>query len=103
MAISTTLSAFAVPGAHRSESLGNKPSLEVHKKAISTMGLRPEEACMVAVHKGDLAAASKVGMRTVYVQAPVEGHVGITFAEPTESSFDFEAKDYDELCRFFEV
>ncbi|KAI1757319.1 HAD-like protein [Xylaria castorea] len=51
-----------------SELLGvYKPAPEAYKKALALVGVRPEEAVMVAAHAYDLRAAKASGMHTVYV------------------------------------
>lgn len=80
-----------------------KPSLQAYEKAIHLMGHQPEETAMVAAHMGDLTAASKVGMHTVYVKVPEDDHVEEGFSESGESSVTFKADDFDQLCAFFKV
>ncbi|KAI1390230.1 HAD-like protein [Hypoxylon trugodes] len=51
-----------------SELLGvYKPAPEAYEKAMRLVGVRPEEAVMVAAHAYDLRAAKKLGLSTVYV------------------------------------
>jgi len=80
-----------------------KPSLQAYEKAIGLMGFQAGETTMVAAHKGDLAAAAKVGMRTVYVQVPEEDHVEEGFSESAETTVDFEADSFKALCAHFNV
>jgi 2-haloalkanoic acid dehalogenase type II len=52
-----------------SELLGYaKPSPEAYGKALQLVGVKPEEALMVACHAYDLRAARAVGMRTCYIR-----------------------------------
>jgi 2-haloacid dehalogenase len=80
-----------------------KPSLQAYLRATSLLGLRPEEAMMVATHEGDLAAAQNAGMRTAHVVVPVEDNVGEGFTVPAETTFDIVAGDFDELCTRLQV
>lgn len=80
-----------------------KPSLQAYEKAIHLMGCKPKETAMVAAHMGDLAAASQVGMYTVYVQVPEDDHVEEGFSETGETSIDFEADGFYRLCSYFKV
>lgn len=80
-----------------------KPSLQAYEKAIHLMGRQPEETAMVAAHMGDLAAASQVGMHTVYVQVPEDDHVEEGFSEPVDNAVDFETDGFDRLCDYYKV
>ncbi|KAI0446820.1 HAD-like protein [Xylaria telfairii] len=51
-----------------SELLGvYKPTPEAYEKALALVGVRPDQAVMVAAHAYDLRAAKALGMHTVYV------------------------------------
>jgi 2-haloacid dehalogenase len=75
-----------------------KPSLQSYLKGIELLGLKPEEAMMVAAHEGDLAAAQTAGLHTAYVAVPEEDCVGEGFKQPATKSFDIEASDFETLC-----
>ncbi len=75
-----------------------KPSLQAYLKGVNLLGLQPAEAMMVAAHEGDLAAAQAAGLRTAYVNVPEEDSVNEGFAQQASSSFDVEARDFQELC-----
>jgi len=45
-----------------------KPDPSVYLGAAAKLGLQPGECALVAAHLGDLAAASKCGFQTVYVE-----------------------------------
>ncbi|KAF1992517.1 haloacid dehalogenase [Aulographum hederae CBS 113979] len=45
-----------------------KPDPAMYKKAVSLVGVEPEECFMVAAHAYDLRAAKAIGMRTAYIQ-----------------------------------
>lgn len=49
-----------------------KPMPEAYLRTADILALRPEEACLVAAHNGDLAAARKCGLRTAFVARPSE-------------------------------
>lgn len=49
-----------------------KPSPDTYLGAVAALGLRPDEAAMVAAHLPDLEAARACGLRTVYVERPGE-------------------------------
>jgi 2-haloacid dehalogenase len=82
-----------------------KPSLQAYLKGTSLLGLRPDEAMMVAAHEGDLAAAQIVGMHTAYVKVPEQDNVAgaFNFEPPSDTDFDVYAKDYEALCEMLHV
>ena len=80
-----------------------KPSIQSYLKATSLLGLKPEEAMMVASHEGDLAAAQTAGMYTAHVSVPVKDNVGEGFETPGETTFDIVANDFDALCEKLRV
>jgi 2-haloacid dehalogenase len=49
-----------------------KPHREAYETALAWLGLRADEALMVACHNFDLHAAQDVGMRTAFVRRPLE-------------------------------
>ena len=80
-----------------------KPSIQSYLKATSLLGLKPEEAMMVASHEGDLAAAQTAGMYTAHVSVPVKDNVGEGFETPGEIHFDIVANDFYALCEKLKV
>ncbi len=81
-----------------------KPSLQAYIKATGLLGLRPEQAMMVAAHRGDLAAAHSTGMHTAFVQAPEKDNLDAGFGRTSEETrFDVEADGFDTLCRQLHV
>ena len=76
-----------------------KPSLQSYRKAVHLLGLKPEEAMMVAAHEGDLAAARTAGMHTAFVKVPEEDIVSEGFGQTTATGFDIEAPDFEVLCQ----
>ena len=49
-----------------------KPSSTVYKGAVGKLGLKVEEVAMVAAHLGDLKAAKACGLKTIYIERPME-------------------------------
>jgi 2-haloacid dehalogenase len=49
-----------------------KPSPKVYLGAVERLGLSPNECMMVAAHLHDLVAARKCGLRTAYIERPLE-------------------------------
>jgi 2-haloacid dehalogenase len=80
-----------------------KPSLQAYLKGTRLLGLEPAEGMMVAAHEGDLAAAQAAGMHTAYVNVPEEDHTAEGFEQPSETDFDIEAKDFEDLCKKLQV
>ncbi|MBK5226233.1 MAG: HAD hydrolase-like protein [Thermoleophilia bacterium] len=79
-----------------------KPSLQAYIKGTSLLGLKPAEAMMVAAHKGDLAAAQTTGMHTAYVNVPEEDNMA-DFGQTSETIFDIEANNFEDLCKKLQV
>ncbi|KAK5652455.1 hypothetical protein OQA88_10499 [Cercophora sp. LCS_1] len=52
--------------------MADKPWEGVYRGACKRLGVKEEETAMVAAHLGDLEAARKLGMRTIFVQRPGE-------------------------------
>ena len=75
-----------------------KPDREVYLGAARLLGVRPRELMMAAAHKSDLDAAAAAGLRTAFVQRPME------FGDPAkedltpEKRFDLNVKDFGELA-----
>ncbi|PPR26223.1 MAG: (S)-2-haloacid dehalogenase 4A [Alphaproteobacteria bacterium MarineAlpha9_Bin4] len=49
-----------------------KPDLSVYLRAATTLGFKPQECGLVASHKNDLLAASKVGFNTIFIKREKE-------------------------------
>ncbi len=49
-----------------------KPDLEAYLGAVRLLDLKPTQVLMVAAHRDDLAAARACGLRTAYVDRPLE-------------------------------
>jgi 2-haloacid dehalogenase len=80
-----------------------KPSLQAYLKGTRLLGMKPEEAMMVAAHEGDLAAARAAGLNTALVKVPEDDNMAEGFEQPTETHFDVEASDFEALCQQLEV
>jgi len=76
-----------------------KPDREVYLGAAAALGLAPAQVMMVAAHKPDLAAARAAGLRTAFVERPLEkGPSGGADRLPDPES-DLEATDFIDLAR----
>jgi len=75
-----------------------KPDPEVYLGAASALGLEAGQLMMVAAHKADLRAAQAVGMRTAFVQRPLEkGPAGAADLLPDPHA-DVQATDFLDLA-----
>jgi 2-haloacid dehalogenase len=75
-----------------------KPDPEVYLGAAKVLGLEPSQVMMVAAHKGDLRAAQSNGLRTAFVERPLEkGPNGGADLLPDPAS-DIEATDFIDLA-----
>jgi 2-haloacid dehalogenase len=59
-----------------------KPDPAVYRRGVELLGLRPEEAGMVAAHADDLEAAAEVGLRPLFVARPLEWGPGTAVSPP---------------------
>jgi len=75
-----------------------KPDPEAYLTAASLLGLRPWEVMMVAAHKNDLHAAAKTGMRTAFVERPLEFGPDRKVDVSREESIDVHGKDFVDLA-----
>ena len=76
-----------------------KPDAEVYLGAARLLGLQPAQVMMVAAHPSDLRAAAACGLRTAYVQRPLEHGPGGPMEAYTEGEFDAVALDFIDLAR----
>lgn len=76
-----------------------KPDPRVYLGAAETLGVKPEEVMMVAAHKNDLMAARKAGLKTAFVERPLEKGLGGGADLGRENWMDFYAKDFVDLAR----
>lgn len=75
-----------------------KPHREAYDTALTWLGLRAEEALMVACHNFDLNAAQDAGMQTAFVRRPLEwGPQGPPDPNPNRS-YDHVIDGFDELA-----
>lgn len=75
-----------------------KPDAEVYLGAASTLGVNPEEVMMVAAHKGDLRAAQAAGLRTAFVERPLEKGPSGSADRLPDPEADVEATDFVDLA-----
>jgi len=76
-----------------------KPDPEAYLGTADYLGVRPDQLMLVAAHNGDLAAASKVGLRTAFVPRPKEHGPGQTRDLTPDGAWDFVATDFEDLAR----
>lgn len=76
-----------------------KPDPESYQGAARLLGLAPEEVLMVAAHKDDLDGAARAGLRTAFVQRPLEFGDAAKKDVAFEPRFDVNAKDFVDLAR----
>ena len=76
-----------------------KPDPETYLGTADYLGVRPDQLMLVAAHNGDLAAASKVGLRTAFVPRPKEHGPGQTRDLTPDGAWDFVASDFEDLAR----
>jgi len=75
-----------------------KPQPEAYSISVELLGLKPQQALMVAAHNGDLVAAAKVGLRTAFVRRPTEYGSNQKLDIEPEHKFDFVADDFLDLA-----
>ena len=76
-----------------------KPDPETYLGAARLLGLKPAAVMMVAAHKDDLDAAARTGLRTAFVQRPLEFGDAAKKDLTPEARFDVNAKDFVDLAR----
>jgi len=75
-----------------------KPDKEVYLMAAELLDLRSDQVMMVAAHKVDLHAARALGFKTAFVIRPLEFGVHGKPDLTPDPSFDFVAKDFNDLA-----
>jgi 2-haloacid dehalogenase len=75
-----------------------KPHREAYATALTWLGVRADEALMVACHNFDLNAAQDVGMRTAFVRRPLEWGPGGPPDPHPNRSYDLVVDTFDELA-----
>ena len=69
----------------------------VYKKACQYLDLNPNQVMLVAAHEGDLNAAKKLGLKTAYVNRPLEYSDVPDINKPTD--YDYSATDFIDLYK----
>lgn len=77
-----------------------KPHREAYETALTWLGLRADEALMVACHNFDLNAAQDAGMRTAFVRRPLEWGPGGPPDPRPNRSYDLVVDTFDELVAY---
>src|SRR5689334_1773471 len=75
-----------------------KPDREVYLGAADLLGCKPAEVMMVAAHSGDLKAAASCGLRTAFVERPLEHGPGGKPDRGSGDTFDISAADLLDLA-----
>lgn len=75
-----------------------KTDPEVYRKASELLDLPPGRIMMVAAHRGDLAAAQRVGFRTALVFRPLEYGPDREVDLTPDPRFDYNATDFLDLA-----
>jgi 2-haloacid dehalogenase len=75
-----------------------KPSPAVYRGAADLLGVAPGELLMVAAHPSDLAAAQRAGLKTAYVERPLERGPGAAPENSAGQRFDWVASDFVDLA-----
>jgi 2-haloacid dehalogenase len=70
----------------------------VYETAAQLLGLEPEQVMMVAAHQEDLRAAKRVGFKAAFVLRPLEHGPDRKPDLTPDASFDFIAKDLNDLA-----
>jgi 2-haloacid dehalogenase len=73
-----------------------KPESEMYLSGVRLLGLEPQEVMMVAAHRFDLKGARAAGMRTAFIDRPLEYGPGSPAREDPDA--DISVKDLDELA-----
>ena len=75
-----------------------KPDPETYLGAAELLGLQPSEVMMVAAHKSDLKAARAVGLRTAFVERPLEFGPDVEAESGPDPALDVYARDFNDLA-----
>jgi 2-haloacid dehalogenase len=75
-----------------------KPDPEAYLGAVELLGLRPWEVMMVAAHKSDLNAAKRCGLKTAFVQRPLELGAKDRKDVKPEARFELNVRDFGQLA-----
>ena len=77
-----------------------KPEAEVYRAGVRLLGLAPSEVMMVAAHPFDLKGARAAGLRTAFIDRPLEYGPGSPPREDPEA--EISVKSLDELADLLE-
>jgi 2-haloacid dehalogenase len=77
-----------------------KPQAEVYLTGVRLLGLEPREVMMVAAHPADLKGARAAGLRSAFVERPLE--YGPDSARSEDPDADISVTDLNELAAFLE-
>jgi 2-haloacid dehalogenase len=75
-----------------------KPDPDVYLGAARALDLEPSQVMMVASHKGDLRAAQSNGLRTAFVERPLEKGPGGGADRLPDPDSDIQASDFMDLA-----
>jgi 2-haloacid dehalogenase len=75
-----------------------KPDPEVYRMAARLLGVKTDEAMLVAAHPQDLQGAQRAGLKSAYVPRPLEHGPDRPPAPPTKHPFDIVAADFIDLA-----
>jgi 2-haloacid dehalogenase len=76
-----------------------KPEPGAYLGVADTFDIAPEQVMMVAAHAADLRAAAACGLRTAYVERPLEFGPNRRGDVPREGDhFDFDCTGFDDLA-----
>jgi 2-haloacid dehalogenase len=75
-----------------------KPDREAYLGCADLLGVRPDELMLVAAHPSDLRAASAAGLKTAYVDRPLEHGPDAAPQIIGPDEFDFTATDFVDLA-----
>jgi 2-haloacid dehalogenase len=75
-----------------------KPEREAYLLAPTLLDLQPDEVMLVAAHDSDLKGAQRAGLHTALVPRPMEWGPNGQQPPPPDPSFDFVAKDFNDLA-----
>ena len=76
-----------------------KPDREAYLGCADLLGVAPDELMLVAAHPGDLRAARDAGLRTAYVDRPLEFGPGREAHHTEPDEFDVAATDFVDLAK----
>jgi 2-haloacid dehalogenase len=76
-----------------------KPDPRAYRSAVELFGLQPHQAMLCAAHAADLRAAAQCGLRTAYVDRPLEWGPDRRGDIPSATDrFDLESRDLRDLA-----